>query len=208
MTFIFALVKYVFHLCTSEKLMFLVPSWSMILPLSPPRRPMSWQEWPALTCAVCWGSAWPPPCSWSHSWCRTAASLNMSGRTRITSVPSCSSTGVSRLLRSVIKKQGFFFYYYSISVCLIIIFPFTFDAMLAWIFVDTNVVCVCVGNELPGRSSSGAQRFSCSQRPRKESKPREDHWLRSGPSARYRRDGISRWWGKGEMEESALKMCL
>lgn len=25
----------------------------------------------------------------------------------------------------------FFFYYYSISVCLIIIFPFTFDAMLA-----------------------------------------------------------------------------
>lgn len=109
MTFIFALVKYVFHLCTSEKLMFLVPSWSMILPLSPPRRPMSWQEWPALTCAVCWGSAWPPPCSWSHSWCRTAASLNMSGRTRITSVPSCFSTGVSRLLRSVIKKQGFFF---------------------------------------------------------------------------------------------------
>lgn len=111
-----------------------------------PRRPTLWQEWPALTCAVCWGSAWPPPCSWSPSLCRTAACLNTSGRTRIASVPSCSLIGVSRLLRSVIKTQVLFLLPQLLIKALIdnhLCFDISFIASLNILWAQ--MWCVCVG---------------------------------------------------------------
>lgn len=199
-----------FFICTSQvclkslcfrKRVFLI---HLFLASVVPRRPTLWQEWQALTCAVCWGSAWPPPCSWSPSWCRTAACLNTSGRTRIASVPSCSLIGVSRLLRSVIKMQVLFL---SPQLQNMIDNHLSFDI---WFEASLNILwtqmwCVFVGHELSGGSPLGAQRFSCSQCPGEESKPREDHRLRTGPSARYRRDWISCWRREGEMTPRVWK---
>lgn len=68
-------------------------------------------------------------------------------------------------------------------------------------------VCVGVGDELPGGGSFGPQRFGSPQCPGEEPKSREDHRLWSGPSARYRRDGVSRRWREGEMEAVTCRAC-
>ena len=70
------------------------------------RRRMWWRGWPALMCAVFWESVWPPPCSWSLSWCHMAACSTTSGRTRTTSAPSSSSTGACRSPRYVSPKHS------------------------------------------------------------------------------------------------------
>lgn len=53
------------------------------------------------------------------------------------------------------------------------------------------------GDELPGGGETGAPGLGCSQRPRQEPQPRQDHRLRAGPAARHRRDRVPRGWWQG-----------